>query len=206
MRYLLLNIFFIFFFCLNGVLRAEDARLPHEHSPLETVRYTVDNVIRTNAELPGEENTERRREALRIIINPYFNFKEMAKRSLGLNWTKCSDVQRDEYTTIFSDLLARTYLQKIDSVTTNVVTYSGERITPPTATVKTLITHKGDKFPIDYKMMANSKGIWQVYDVIIENIGLVANYRNEFAGIIRREGFDGLLKRLRTKAESQQAS
>jgi phospholipid transport system substrate-binding protein len=81
-----------------------------------------------------------------------------------------------------------------------MVKVDSEQVESPRAVVKTTVTSKGDTFPIDYKMSLTSNG-WQVYDVVIENIGLVANYRNEFSGVIRKEKFDGLMTKLRKKIE-----
>jgi phospholipid transport system substrate-binding protein len=75
-----------------------------------------------------------------------------------------------------------------------------EQVDSTRAIVKTTVTSKGDTFPIDYKLSL-SNNVWQVYDVVIENIGLVANYRNEFSGVIRKEKFDGLMTKLRKKIE-----
>jgi phospholipid transport system substrate-binding protein len=99
---------------------------------------------------------------------------------------------------VFSELLARTYLSKIETVKPGMVKVDGENVDSNKAVVKTIVTSKGDNFPIDYKLMFTD-GRWQVYDVVIENIGLVANYRNEFAGIIRKDTFAGLMERLRQK-------
>jgi phospholipid transport system substrate-binding protein len=82
-----------------------------------------------------------------------------------------------------------------------MVKVESEQIEPPRAVVKTVVISNGDTFPIDYKMMAGTAGSWQVYDVVIENIGLVANYRNEFSGIIRKDKFSGLMERLHKKVE-----
>jgi phospholipid transport system substrate-binding protein len=168
-------------------------------TPLTIVKSTIEKVIETNIANQGEDKMVERREKLREIINPHFDFEEMAKRSLGMHWRDISESEQEEYIGIFSSLLAKTYLARIDTVISNVVEYKSEKVDGPNATVKTMITHKGDKFPIDYKLMKVDER-WRVYDVVIENIGLVANYRNEFAGIIRKEGFQGLLTRLKEKS------
>lgn len=169
--------------------------------PMALIRSTIDQVIEVNKKLSGEENLKERRKELRTVIEPYFDFNEMAKRSLGANWNNITPEEQKEFVEVFSELLARTYLARIDTVTTQVVSFVKEDIAPPKAEVKTTITHKGDSFPIDYKFLDQS-GSWKVYDVVIENIGLVANYRNEFAGIIRKEKFPGLMEKLKRKLDS----
>ncbi len=168
------------------------------NSPRQQMQVTIDAIIKIVEKNPEESQKAVRRAKLRELINPKFNFAEMSKRSLGPNWNSINAEQQKEFTTVFSELLARTYLSKIETVKTGMVQIESEQIDAQKAIVKTTVTSKGDKFPIDYKLLF-ADGRWQVYDVVIENIGLVANYRNEFAGIIRKESFAGLMERLRAK-------
>jgi phospholipid transport system substrate-binding protein len=124
----------------------------------------------------------------------------MSRRSLGANWNTITPAEQADFTTVFSELLARTYLSKIETVKPGMVKVESENIESSKAVVKTVVLSKGDTFPIDYKLMLEN-GQWRVYDVVIENIGLVANYRNEFSGIIRKDKFPGLMERLRKKVE-----
>lgn len=170
--------------------------------PRSMVEATIDQLVTVVNKYPGDEAQDTRRSEMRKIIEPVFDFSEMAKRSLGPHWGKAEANQRSEFVEIFSDLLATTYLKKIEKIKDGQVEVKKERIRSPNALVQTTVTYKGDVFPLDYKMLATGNG-WRVYDVVIENIGLVKNYRNEFSGIIRREEFSGLLKRLREKADAQ---
>ncbi len=174
-------------------------------SALTEVRQTLDDVVHVVEEFPGDNNRKIRREKMREIIQPRFDFDEMAKRSLGTNWQIATPEQQTEFVKVFSDLLASTYLNKIETVKKGMVSIDSENVDFPKSVVKTTVKHKGDTFPIDYKLL-NASGTWRVYDVVIENIGLVANYRNEFAGIIRKEKFEGLLERLREKVKPLEAS
>lgn len=169
-------------------------------SPKAEMTQTIDNIITIASAHPGDEGKTVRRQKLRELINPKFNFAEMSKRSLGANWNDLSASEQAEFTTVFSELLARTYLSKIETVKPGMVKVESEQVELPRAIVKTVVVSKGDTFPIDYKLI-NSNNRWQVYDVVIENIGLVANYRNEFSGIIRKDKFSGLMERLRKKIE-----
>lgn len=167
-------------------------------SPRVEIQKTIDTIITTVEALPGDAQKGQRREKLRTIINPKFDFDDMARRSLGANWADITPDQQKEFTTVFSELLARTYLSKIETVKPGMVKVESEQVDSVKATVKTTVLSKGDTFPIDYKLKFDN-GSWRVYDVVIENIGLVANYRNEFSGIIRKEKFSGLMERLRQK-------
>jgi len=171
-----------------------------EASPKADMQQTIDQIIKIATALPGDEKKTERRQKLRELINPKFNFAEMSKRSLGANWNDITPQEQADFTTVFSELLARTYLSKIETVKPGMVTVESEQVEAPRAVVKTTVISKGDTFPIDYKLMLHGTS-WQVYDVVIENIGLVANYRNEFSGIIRKEKFAGLMERLRKKVE-----
>ena len=167
-------------------------------SPKLEMQKTIDDIIRVAAQYPDDAQKTTRRQKLRELINPKFNFTEMSRRSLGANWNEITPAEQKDFTAVFSELLARTYLSKIETVKPGMVKIDSESVNPPKASVKTTVISKGDNFPIEYKMSFED-GRWQVYDVVIENIGLIGNYRNEFSGIIRKEKFEGLMARLRQK-------
>ncbi len=183
-----------------SVVNAE-VRLP---SPRDELRITIDKLVETVEKTQGVAKASERKKALRDIIRPKFDFSEMSVRSLGPLWRDLPADQQSEFTTIFSELLARTYLSRIETIERGMVIIDGEKVyAAPSggearAVVRTIVSQKGDKFPILYKVVFRENQ-WRVYDVVIENVGLVANYRNEFSGIIRREGFPRLMERLREK-------
>lgn len=188
--------FFLSF--LGLVLGSSPAVADPTISPKAEIQKTIDSIISIASAHSEESQKTVRRQKLRELINPKFNFAEMSKRSLGPNWNEITPPQQAEFTSVFSELLARTYLSKIETVKPGMVKVESEQVEMPRAVVKTIVTSKGDTFPIDYKLTYQNNQ-WQVYDVVIENIGLVANYRNEFSGIIRKEKFEGLMERLRKK-------
>lgn len=179
-----------------------------EATPINDMQSTVNSLVEVVEMYPGDDNLTTRRAELRKIIAPKFDFNEMAKRSLGAQWLKIDEQQQAQFVSVFSELLAKTYLARIENVERNMVTVDSEKISESTssklskALVKTTVSYKGDQFPIDYKLFRREQQTWKVYDVVIENIGLVSNYRNEFAGIIRRHNFDGLIERLQKKIAS----
>ena len=121
----------------------------------------------------------------------------MAKRSLGTEWNNCTEVQKKDFIDVFSELLSKTYMSKVESVKQDTIKVIGNDTKETKALVKTTVKYNDDFFPLDYKLIKTTD--WKVYDVTIENIGLVANYRNEFAGIIRKDGIDGLIVKLKDK-------
>lgn len=169
-----------------------------DNSPKAEIQATIDKIISIVEATPGDAQKNTRREKLREVIKPKFDFDEMARRSMGSNWNDISPAEQADFTSVFSELLARTYLSKIETVKRGMVKVESESVESSKAVVKTTVLSQGDTFPIDYKLMLEG-GQWRVYDVVIENIGLVANYRNEFSGIIRKEKFSGLMERLRKK-------
>lgn len=175
-----------------------EAQMP---SPRAEMQVTLDKVVDAAVNYKGNNNKEKRREELRKIISPKFDFREMAMRALGSYWKEVTVDEQNAFVEVFSDLLAKTYLERIETVERDMVKIEGDSIEFPKAIVRTTVTNKGDVFPINYKLLARGNN-WKVYDVIIENIGLVANYRSEFAGIIRKEKFTGLMKRLRAKSNA----
>ncbi len=185
---------------LIGQIQAEESQdsAIDDISPKLKVETAINEIIVIVEKNKGDENTDARREKLRVLINPLFDFNEMAKRSLGPNWKEATPEEQEEFSSVFSDLLAKTYLSKIETVKPGMVTIKSEDIDQGRAVVKTSILHKGDTFPLDYKLQSSS-GKWRVYDVVIENIGLVANYRNEFAGIVRKDKVSGLIQKLKDK-------
>jgi phospholipid transport system substrate-binding protein len=180
------------------VILASSALANTGSSPKAEMQKTIDDIIVIAGAHQGDGEKGVRRQKLRELINPKFNFAEMSKRSLGAKWNELNPEQQSEFTTVFSELLARTYLSKIETVKPGMVKVESEQVEEPRAVVKTVVISQGDTFPIDYKL-THQNNTWQVYDVVIENIGLVANYRNEFSGIIRKDGFNGLMDKLRKK-------
>ena len=166
--------------------------------PIDSVRKTIEQVVKIAVSLKGDGNKAVRRQKLRDLITPRFDFSEMAKRSLGTAWLQMTPTQQSDFVQVFSALLARTYLERVETVEENMVTIDSENVGYPKALVKTSVKKNGDVFPLDYRLHFKDND-WKVYDVVIENIGLVSNYRNEFSGIIRKDGIDGLISRLKEK-------
>lgn len=180
-----------------------------KYKPRELISNTVDGIVKIVTKYPEKSQRAIRREELFKLIEPHFDFKEMSKRSLGSYWNNINKVQQAQFVDIFSDLLSRTYLSYLETVKPGMVKVLSEEIKPSAtagsfavAVVKTDVNHKGEIFPIHYKLVEKS-GTWKVYDIVIENIGLVSNYRSEFAGVLRKTGFDGLIEKLKAKEKKE---
>jgi phospholipid transport system substrate-binding protein len=178
--------------CLSWAITAQ-AGLPTEQT-----KATVDKVI-SILQQPAPKNEDRRRQ-LRDVIYSRFDFPEMAKRSLGPHWSRRTPEEQQEFTKVFADLLESSYLDKIEGYNGEKVTYTREQQDKDNAEVFTkVLTKKGEEYSINYKLHAVD-GEWKVYDVVVEDISLVNNYRSQFNRILANGSFDELLKKLQQKS------
>jgi len=168
-----------------------------------TVKKTVDEVVRILAdkELKKSANEKKRRKALRATIGAIFDYGEMTQRALGTHAKELSPAEKKEFTGLFETLLETTYANKIESYNNEKVIYLKESVEDDYAEVKTkIVTAKKDEYSLNYRLM-NKGGEWMVYDVVIEGVSLVSNYRSQFNKIINNQGIKELLKKLRNKNE-----
>jgi len=171
------------------------------NSPTVQIKSTVDQVIQilTNPQLQGEVKKQERRKRLREAIFVRFDFQEMAQRSLGPHWQRRTPEEQREFIKIFSDLLDKTYLDKIESYNNEKFIYLNERIEGLYAEVGSKIqTSKGEEFTINYRLHQVGED-WRVYDLVIENISLVNNYRSQFSRILASSTYDELISRIKAR-------
>jgi len=171
--------------------------------PTDQTRTTVDKVI-SILQQSGPRKEERRQQ-LRDVIYSRFDFAEMAKRSLGPHWSRRTPQEQQEFTKVFADLLESSYVDKIESYNGEKVSYTREQQDKDNAEVFTkVITKKGEEFSINYKLHP-VHGEWKVYDVVVEDISLVNNYRSQFNRVLANASFDELLKKLQQKTPDMKA-
>jgi len=171
--------------------------------PTEQLKGAVDRVLQVleDPALKGEARAAERHRVLRQIADEIFDFDETARRAMAQHWRSLTEAQRKEFVELFSDLLERTYTSKIELYSGERIQYPAERIEGDFATVSTrLITKKGTEVPMDYRMLRQGDR-WRVYDVSIEGVSLVANFRTQFNSVIRTSSYDELLRRLRSRGE-----
>ena len=175
-------------------------------APTDQLKQQVDEVVRLLEDPAAKAQPARRRAAVRKIAENTFDYPDTARRALGPHWAARTPEEQREFVTIFADLLDRAYLSKIDLYQGEKVRYTDETIDGDQATVKTmLVTPKGTSIPIDYRMHLVN-GRWLVYDVVIEGVSLVANYRTQFNRIVRTESYAALVQKLRSQAEPAASS
>ena len=177
--------------------------------PTEQVRGAIDRVLEIlkKKDLQAKERRTERRTLLREEISKAFDFDEMAKRSLGPAWRQRTPEERKEYVALFRQVLENSYLGKVEAYQGEKIKYGKESVEEGRiATVETLIvTGKGQEIPLNYRMLKEAPG-WRVYDVVIEEISLVNNYRSQFAGILQKSSFQDLLARLREMIKNSESA
>jgi len=167
--------------------------------PTDQLRGSVDRVIQIleDPQLKAEAKAADRRAAIRKEAESIFDFTETAKRALGQHWKALNPSQQQEFVSLFEDLLERAYILKIEKYSGEKVAYLGDTVDGDLATVKTKFTTKqGTEIPVDYRLLRRSDR-WLVYDVFVEGVSLVANYRTQFDRIMRTGSYDELVRRMK---------
>ena len=171
--------------------------------PTDQLKAQIDRVIKAleDPELKKEGRAKDRRAAVRKIANDIFDFSETARRSLGRHWQGRTTAERDEFVQLFSDLLERSYISKIETYGGEKIHYNGDSVEGDQAKVQTkLVTKGGSEIPIEYRMH-KAGDRWLVYDVVIEGVSLVANYRTQFNKIIQTSSFKELMNKMKNKQQ-----
>jgi phospholipid transport system substrate-binding protein len=169
--------------------------------PTDQVRATVDQVLEilNNPRLKSKSAKEERRSRLRQVIYPRFDFAEMARRSLGLTWQRISPGEQQEFLKLFTRLLEESYVNNIESYSGEKVLYGREIQEQEFAEVDTkIVSERREEFAVNYKLHLRD-GDWKVYDVMIENVSIVNNYRAQFSRLLSKYSFAELLDRIREK-------
>lgn len=167
----------------------------------EQLRRAIEHVLATveNPALKGDGKTIERRAAIRKVASEIFDFTETAHRSLARHWLPLSDTQRTEFVGLFQNLLERSYIPKIELYSGEKIIYSGERMDGSLAIVSTkIVTKNGSELPVDYRLLKHGER-WMLYDISIDGISLVLNYRTQFNRIIQTSGYDSLVERMKSK-------
>lgn len=169
--------------------------------PGKLVMETIDKglVVLKEPSLKGDDKVNERRQKLWETISPIFNFEEMSKRALGQHWKKRSDEEKKEFVGLFTNILKDAYIGKTDAYSGEKVILIKERVDKEYATVQTkFILNTGSELVVDYNMLNNS-GEWKIYDVIIEGVSLVNNYRSQFNSILIKSTYNELVQKIKEK-------
>jgi len=187
---------FIFTLCLGF------HRFAQAGEPLELVRTAVDKAVQIlkDSKLQSQDKKKERIDGLREALNPIFDYEEMAKRALGAHWRRRTPAEQEEFVKLFRDFLEKIYSDKVDLYGGEKVRFGREVIDKDFAQVESVVIRpKGEEIAVIYKLR-QMNGQWKVYDVVVENISIVNNYRSQFDRIISSSSYEELVKRLQEKA------
>jgi phospholipid transport system substrate-binding protein len=167
--------------------------------PTDQLRTYTDQVLKI-LQNPSMTLPDRR-EAVRHLAEEVFDVTETAKRALGQHWQQRTPAEQNEFVKLFANLLEQTYIARIDEFGGEKLTYVSEQIDGDRAIVRAKITTKnGTDVPVESRVLLKGKR-WLIYDILIENLSLISNYRAQFDRVIRTASYDELVKRLKTKGE-----
>lgn len=173
-------------------------------TPTEQMRGFLERavVVLGDPALRQESRADDRREALRSIAADMFDIIEMTKRCLGPHWQTRTPDERKEIVVLVSGLIELSYMSKIELYSGEQIAFAGETVDGDQATVRTrVLTRQGNEIPVAYQMLRRAER-WWVYDVTIEAVSLVANYRSQFNRIIQGHSYSELVRRLRAKLDN----
>jgi phospholipid transport system substrate-binding protein len=172
-------------------------------APLASVERMVNSVIEI-LEHP-DLSLQEKKDQVRGRVEGFLNIESMSQRTLGNHWQTATVEQREHFVELFSRILETTYLNRIDDYSGGSVKYLQQRVKDDRAIVDTVIIADELELPVQYKMVYQ-QGSWQVFDLVIEGVSLVMNYRSSYGEIIRREGLDGLFRLMEERITAMDAS
>ena len=174
--------------------------------PTDMIRETTDKIIDilSNEELKSQDKIAEKDRLVRKAVDEIFNWEEVCRRTLARNWSKRTEEEKKEFIILFGKLMENTYLDRIENYSGEQVSYVGEKIDGNYALVKVKIqTAQETEIPVIYRLKKKD-GSWLTYDVSIEGISLVNNYRSQFNNIILKSSYENLIKKLRVKISEKQ--
>ena len=178
----------------------------------DAMKASIDELLRVvqDKDLKQPAKTPERRKLLEQTVSERFDFEEMSLRALGAPWKQLSDQEKKEFVALFRTLLINTYREQIETYSGDGVQYLNERVEKAGdkeyAEVRTKIfLSDKSELRLDYKLINKDKANWRVYDVVIQDIGLISNYQKQFTKIIRASSYQGLVDQLRTKSDKIKA-
>ena len=171
----------------------------------EGLKATIDQVINVVTNPQYKDDRSTRRTEMKRIIFPKFNFLEMGKRSLGTkNWKKIKPEERKAFIDVFGKLLENSYANKLENYSDEQINYLDEIIKGKYAMVKTEVVRKNSTISVDYKLIEGSHE-WLIYDITVEGVSLIKNYRSQFGKVIHNDSFDVLMDKLNAKVKKLEA-
>jgi len=168
----------------------------------EAMKATIGEVLRILADkdLKQPSKANERRQLLEKVVGERFDYPEMSRRSLGAPWANLAEKDKQEFISLFQTLLVNTYADKIEYYSGEGVQYVNERNEKEYAEVRTKVLTGKTEIPLDYRLLHKGSD-WRVYDVVVDGVSLVNNYRGQFSKILRNGSYADLVEQLRKKSE-----
>ena len=185
-----------------GMLLAMTSLATADVSPTDSIRKSVEDIMALLKDKEMDRTTLR--DKIGEIISKRFDFRAMSQRTLATNWKSASKEQQQEFVQLFTKLIENTYLGRIEAYTNEKVDFPGEKVKGKKAVVETLILTANADIPVDYRVYRKNDD-WWVYDVIIEGVSLISNYRSSYQEIVKKEGFEGLIAKMKDKIKELEA-
>ena len=200
---------------LTGLWLMSHGKTAEAGEPQELIRRTLTDILAVLSDdtLKAPEQRQERLRRIAQVVSPSFDFKEMARRSLGQNWHRLTPAQQEEFVQLFSPMLLQSLVKRIAYRATtsaegygsvpNAIQYQRETIDPDgDASVQTAMTYAQEQTTEDVEyLLLRRDGTWKVYDVVVEGASMVTNYRTQFAQILRQESYADLIKRLKSSQQ-----
>ena len=162
----------------------------------DSVRMSVETIIGILKDAGLDQSAKR--EKIRAAIAERFDFRAMSQRTLATNWRKASKEEQQQFVELFAELIQNTYIGRVETYTNEEVQYPGEKTTDDRAVVDTLIVTSSKEIPVTYKLYLKDDR-WLVYDVNIEGVSLISNFRTSYQEIVKKDGLAGLLAQMEQK-------
>ena len=172
----------------------------------DLLKGTIDEVLKilNDKEMKEPAKHEDRRQRLEKVVAARFDYPEMSRRSLGTQWNQLSDKDKQEFVDLFRTLLTNTYADKVETYSGEGVQYLNERTEKEYAEVRTKVLSGKTEIPMDYRLLHKDND-WRVYDVVVDGVSLVNNYRGQFTKILHTSSYPGLVDQLRKKSDKIKA-
>jgi len=181
--------------------------------PIGVIKQAVDEIVTVlqDKKLQAPALKDERRQRVGVTVERYFDFDEMSMRTLARHWKERTPAERKHFAGLFKQLLQRTYFDRVDSYcrdmnnlcTNEVVLIKKQELQGNKAIVYTAFVRNNVETPVEYKLMS-AAGKWMVYDVVIEGVSLVRNYRSQFESIVAKEQYSGLVAKMEEKIKKNE--
>jgi phospholipid transport system substrate-binding protein len=190
---------YVLFFAALSFVQPVTAAAP---TATDAVKGTIDEVLRVlgDKDLKQPARSEERRQLLEKVVGGRFDYQEMSRRSLGAPWNQLSEKDKQEFVDLFRTLLTNTYADRVETYSGDGVQYLNERTEKEYAEVRTKVLSGKTEIPMDYRLL-NKSNDWRVYDVVVDGVSLVNNYRGQFSKILRTSSYPELVDQLRKKSD-----